>query len=112
MANVKKPLRVCDASSIWSLKDERKDLDCCCVLAVRDLLCVCLCAHNKDVGVPCAVITFLSFLSPYLNGSYFPDGTLGNDNLWAIQSNYISCVGTQKKSSIINNEKRLGGTFI
>lgn len=23
---------------------------------------------------------------------YFPDGTLGNDNLWAIQSNYISCV--------------------
>ncbi len=52
----------------------------------------------------CAFITFRSWQGSCFNDSYFPDGTLGNDNLWAIQSNYISCVCTHKKSSIINNE--------
>lgn len=57
---------------------------------------------GESVCVGTVCVYYFSFLAgSMLNDSYFPDGTLGNDNLWAIQSNYIYCVCTQKKSSIL-----------
>lgn len=67
---------------------------------------VCVCMQDRVVGVLqlCVFITFRSWLGACFNDSYFPDGTLGNDNLWAIQRNYILRACSQKKSGIINNE--------
>lgn len=85
-----------------------------CLYFLRDYVCVLrmcvrVCMRTRvrvwewqGLLALCAFIAFHS--GTCFNGSYFPDGTLGNDNLWAIQSNYSSCVWTKKKSHIINNE--------
>lgn len=83
-----------------SFRDEWKDFHCPCL--ERFGVCRCVLAL-------CVFITFHSWLGTCFNDSYLPDGTSGNDNLWAIESNYISRVCTQKKARIINNELRVGG---
>lgn len=87
---------------VLEIYERTSTVHCPCV----ERMDVFVCAQQKSRCVLAlfACVTFHSWLAACFNYSYFPDGTLGNDNLWAIQSNYISFVGTYKKTSIINNK--------
>ena len=60
-----------------------------------------VCERDLIVGTVCLLLFILGWADALMT-LIFPDGTLGNDNLWGILSNSIFCVCTQKKSLIIN----------